>query len=527
MGSDMGLLDGVAPEGAEVLADVCVIGSGPAGITLTRELAAAGVRVCLLEAGGRDPARRFQRQLRGESDGYPIHRLDTSRVSAFGGTMRHTQFENLGWAARRLDEIDFETREGRPAFGWPFGRDHLEPFYVRAQAACGIQPFETAARQWEEGAAPVSRSVEASPELEGTVFEFPAPRFHEAWDELEASPHVCVLAETRAVDVRADDAGRVHSVLAVRGGRETVVVRPRLVVLAAGGIENARLLLTADGGRGLGNEHDVVGRYFAERLWFHAGHLVLSETTSPEELAAFHQCPGSAIGGGLRVSDEVQRKRGLLNGIFYLVPRSPPVITDAVRSAMTLHQALSRRPVVPHVATHSRRVLTGARGLADLAVGKLVPRPRVLAIRAQGEQSPCRDSRVTLGTTADDLGIPVARVTWRMDSDDHRSIEASAGVLDEVLRAQGLGSVAWTARLDSTTLVEGLHHHMGTTRMHHDPRQGVTDPHGRVHSVDNLFVVGSSVFPTSGASNPTLTILALAIRLADRVKEVLGDLPAD
>ena len=129
---------------------------------------------------------------------------------------------------------------------------------------------------------------------------------------------------------------------------------------------------------------------------------------------------------------------------------------------------------------------------------------------------------MTLGSRMDDLGIPVARVTWRMTRDDHRSIQASARVVHAVLRARGLGHVEWTARLESTTLVEGLHHHLGTTRMHADPRQGVVDPDCRVHSVDNLFVAGCSVFPTYGASNPTLTIVALALRLADKLREVLS-----
>jgi choline dehydrogenase-like flavoprotein len=92
-------------------------------------------------------------------------------------------------------------------------------------------------------------------------------------------------------------------------------------------------------------------------------------------------------------------------------------------------------------------------------------------------------------------------------------------VIDAVLRAKGLGHVEWTARLDSTTLIEANHHHLGATRMHTDPRQGVVDPDCRVHSVDNLYVAGSSVFPTYGASNPTLTIIAMALRLADKLRE--------
>ena len=128
----------VRPWTASVVADVCVVGAGPAGLTLTRELASRGVSVCLVEAGGRDVDRAVQRQSRGESDGYPIHRLQSSRVRALGGTLRHHRVERHGWLARPLDPIDFERRDAVPDSGWPFGRRHLDPYYARAAAHCGI-----------------------------------------------------------------------------------------------------------------------------------------------------------------------------------------------------------------------------------------------------------------------------------------------------------------------------------------------------------------------------------------------------
>jgi choline dehydrogenase-like flavoprotein len=511
-------------EDEEILTDVCIVGAGPAGITIASELDNRGVRVCLLEAGGQDFEQRFQRQSRGESDGYPIHRLHESRARAFGGTLSHPHFRDAPhWAARPLDPIDFAAREGRPEFGWPFDRKHLDPYYGRAVSLCGIRPFDVASTVWSEQVPTDGRLIASSPDLEPTIFQYPRPAFHEAWHDLSASSDVRLLLETRAVEIRVDVTGRrVESIVAVRGSRGRVVIRPRLVVFAAGGIENARLLLTANAGRGLGNEHDLVGRYFAERLWLHAGHVVLSDKTSMDQLGCFHGPEGADIGGGLRVAEKVQHERQLLNVAFFLVPRPAAVTSNAVRSLSTLRKAVDRRPLIDHIGWHTRNVLLGARDLADLAMSRVVSRPRVLALRAQGEQAPHRESRVTLGSRTDDLGIRVARVTWRMTVDDLRSIEASAGVVDAVLRSRGLGHVEWTARLDSTTLIEGLYHHLGATRMHADPRHGVVDPDCRVHSVDNLFVAGSSVFPTYGASNPTLTIVALALRLADKLREVLN-----
>jgi choline dehydrogenase-like flavoprotein len=507
----------------EILTDVCIVGAGPAGITIASELDNRGVRVCFLEAGGRDFEQRFQRQSRGESDGYPIHRLHRSRIRAFGGTLRHPHFQGGRWAARPLDPIDFTAREGRPEFGWPFDRQHLDPYYTRAARTCGIRPFDDACDIWSEQAPMVGRRfVGSSPELEPTIFQYPEPAFHDAWHDLSTSANVRLLLETRAVEIRADFTGRrVDSVVAVRGSRDRVVIRPRLLVFAAGGIENARLLLAANDGRGLGNENDLVGRYFAERLWLQGGHIVLTGETPIDQFDCFHGPEGSDIGGGLRVADRVQHERHLLNAAFFLVPRTAAVASSAVQSLSTLRKAVDRRPLVDGVGWHTGNALIGVRDLANLAMSRLVSRPRVLALRAQGEQAPNRESRVTLGSRTDDLGMPVARVTWHMTDDDLRSIEASARVVDAALRSQALGYVVWTARQDSTTLIEGMHHHLGTTRMHVDPRQGVVDPDCRVHSVDNLFVAGSSVFPTYGASNPTLTIVALAVRLADKLGEVL------
>jgi choline dehydrogenase-like flavoprotein len=147
----------------------------------------------------------------------------------------------------------------------------------------------------------------------------------------------------------------------------------------------------------------------------------------------------------------------------------------------------------------------------------------VLVLRAQAEQAPNPGSRVTLGSRRDDLGLPVARVDWRVSDDDRASIRASQQVLDATLAAAGLGRVALPmGDEDPPALFEGNFHHLGTTRIHPDPARGVVDADCRVHGVANLYVAGSSVFPTFGCSNPTLTLVALALRLAGHLRERLA-----
>ena len=504
--------------GEEVVADLCIVGAGPAGISIARELAGSGIRVCLLESGGPNVEPRAQWPSRGEIDGYPLHLLEESRVRAFGGTLRHPHLLDGGWAARPLDPIDFESRPERPESGWPFDRDHLIPYYVRAQHNCGLAPYDLV------NADPTADGRPAAPvqdiELETTLFQFSDADFQDALPLLTNSSNVRVLLRCRVAGITTDPSGRrVESITAVREDRSRVVVRPRLVVLATGGIENARLLLTADSGRGLGNEHDLVGRYFGERMALPVGHVVLSGSRTVDDAAFFFRRNDAT--GALRIAERIQRDKGLLNCAFYLVPRPAAAATPAIRSLSTLLKAIGRRPRVDGVGTHLRNVVEGLPDVADMALSSVVSRPRTLILRAQGEHAPNRDSRVSLGSRRDDLGVPVARVTWQPTAQDRESIRTSTGILDAVFRTSGFGYVKTMFDDVPATLVEGSHHHMGTTRMNVDPAKGVVDANSRVHSLANLYVAGSSVFPTYGASNPTMTIVALSLRLADHLRRVL------
>lgn len=504
----------------EIDTDLCIVGAGPAGISIARALADSGVRICLLESGGPDVERGAQRLNRGEIDGYPLHQLHQSRVRAFGGTLRHARvLSGGGWLARPLDPIDFETRPGRPDFGWPFDRDQLMPYYVRAQRDCGLPPYDLV------NGDPTSDGRPALPvqdeEIVPTLFQVCEADFRDALQTFTNTPNVQVLLHSRVADISTDPSGlRIDSITAVRDDRSRVVVRPRVVVLATGGIENTRLLLTADGGKGLGNEHDLVGRYFAERMALPVGHLVLSGSHTVDDAGFFARRNDAT--GAIRIAESVQRDKGLLNCSFSLVPRPAAVATPALRSLSTLRKAIGRRPRIDGIGLHLRNVVTGLPDIADVALGKVMSRPSTLMLRAHGEHSPNSRSRVCLGSRRDDLGIPVARVTWRPPEEDFESLRTSVGILDAAFRTAGFGYVEPLFDEVPATLVEGNHHHMGTTRMNVDPRKGVVDADSRVHSVANLYVTGASVFPTYGASNPTLTVVALALRLADHLRGVLG-----
>jgi choline dehydrogenase-like flavoprotein len=302
-------------------------------------------------------------------------------------------------------------------------------------------------------------------------------------------------------------------------------------VLAAGGIENARLLLLGGRkrGRALGNDHDMVGRYFAERMSARSGVII---TDRPDQATRtgfydFHEARGTHAQGALRVTDKLQRERDLLNCVFFPLARPAPIASESVRSIATLVKGLGRRPLLTDVPAHLGNVLKGFGDASAFAVGKLRHQEaaRVLVLRVQGEQAPNPDSRVTLGSRTDRLGQPVGRIDWRIPAGTRESIRASQELIDASLRSAGIGHIeSMLGDEDPPTLFEGNFHHLGTTRISTDPRSGVVDADCRVHGVGNLWVAGSSTFPTYGASNPTLTIVAMALRLADHLRVRLPEL---
>jgi choline dehydrogenase-like flavoprotein len=516
----------------QVEADICIVGAGPAGISVARELIGNGARVWLLDSGGRDVERRLQRLNRGESVGYPIHRPHQSRVRAFGGASRHWFSRgDETWAARPLDPVDFQVRPGIRFSGWPFDRAHLDPWYAQAQALCGLGPFDYDPGRLADPAGTPPLPLPAGA-VETTLFQHGAAGFEGYFQELVAAPNVTLLLHASAVELAtADDPGRVDRVELRRDDGSRCAVQARLVVLAAGGIENPRLLLLSRRGRprGLGNDRDLVGRFFAERLSARTGYIVPAspELVGRAGLYAVHAAaPGVRVQGALRVDDAAQRERQLLNCAFFLPTRDLSLTAEAVRSLATLVKARRRRPLAAGIRGHLGNVATGLGDLGRFARDRL-RRPddarQVLALRAQAEQAPNPDSRVTLGSRRDRFGLPVVRLDWRPTASDRASIRASQEVVDAALRAAGLGHVElMLGDEDPPALLEGNFHHLGATRMHPDPANGVVDADCRVHGVHNLYVAGSSVFPTYGCSNPTLTVVALALRLADHLKKQLA-----
>jgi choline dehydrogenase-like flavoprotein len=331
--------------------------------------------------------------------------------------------------------------------------------------------------------------------------------------------------------------GRVTAVRAISGPGRGFTVRARTYVLAAGGIETPRLLLLSNSvhRRGLGNAEDQVGRYFAEHLAARSGVIVPS---GPELLnqRSLYMIPGSlykeADRGSvthrsvLALGDRILREQELLNVAFLLEAHPKSLACNGTRSLATLARAVVSRPLPTDLPRHAQAVIRDAskvtRTLAR-RVGRRTAPPEVLVMRVQAEQQPNRDSRIVLARKQDPLGLPLPRLEWRLSPLDTDSVRRAQDIVDDELRSTRVAAVE--DKLGSErppVLFYGHHHHLGTTRMHVDPKHGVVDADCRVHGTSNLFVVGSSVFPTGGWANPTLTIVALAVRLAHHLRHSHG-----
>lgn len=502
--------------------DVCIIGAGAAGITLALELAGQGRRVCVLEAGGESYTATAQRMLEGSVEGDPYPPLRRTRLSALGGTT-HVW---AGWC-RPLDDVDFQARPALDQAGWPFDRDDLLPHYRRAHEVCGLAAFEYDPDVWLATLGQQAL-IGDTDELVHCMFHVRVRNFAAAFRQrLERARDVDVVLHAPVLRLNVDGGGRVQGAAVHVAGGDDVVVRAQEYVLAAGGIENARLLLLSapSPAQAPGNRHGLVGRFFTDHSFVNPGALVLRG--EPRRLDFYFPRPvpgadGAAVRATLSFPREVFAREGLPGAVMFFHPRyeaSAAFASPEVRAFLEWRDTLRSRAVPGTPWPLLRRALRRPHRIAIAALRKvLVPDGAALRwrIRMMYETASRHDNRVTLSAQRDALGRPRASVEWRLGDTELSGMRRSLALFDEAFRRAGVGRIersladtdgAWRQALEVGK------HHMGTTRMHANPAQGVADPAGRVHGTRNLYVTGSSVFPSGGYANPTLTIVALALRL--------------
>lgn len=515
------------PDQTQLECDVCIVGAGAAGISLAMQFAGAKFRVLLVEGGGLKFEHRSTFLHRGQNSGRPYQPLEVTHRRQFGGT-------TASWfgRCRPLDPVDFERRAWLPHSGWPFSRSELDPFIPRAYALCQVPP----PIYLEDGEALPGSG------LQGKLFYFSPPtHFGNAYlAALEGAGNIRSLIHANAVEVVLDPDGRRVSQLrlATLNGKHHAV-SARILVLAASGLENPRLLLASRSvhAAGVGNQNDLVGRYFMEHVFcfsaaitsmppgFPAEFLQLDYDTFQRKLK-----PTPAIG----LPEPGMESQQLLNACAFFVRRAAYKLDDAYFSRR-LQGFLNLTETVRHRLPHSRKTIQHIQQaivnsgpilhlLARAAQGKLQS-AHGYALHIQSETVPNPESRVKLSTVKDRLGLNQLEMQWRLSAQDLDSYKRFEHELHHRMVRCGFQLRKFKQDLDSDgwpIYMTPGGHLMGTTRMSDDPHQGVVDRDCRVHGVSNLYVAGSSVFPTSGMANPTLTLVALAVRLANHIKQVLA-----
>ncbi len=511
--------------GAVIETELCIIGAGAAGIALARAMIDAPFRVVLLESGGMDLDPATQDRYEGQSVGDPFPDLTASRLRFFGGTTNHWG----GWCLP-FEAIDFETRGDEfPYHGWPFSKGQLDPWYARAQEVCQLGPYDYRPARW--GAPPDKVPPPfAGPNFEVRILQETPLRFGPVYaPELRRAPRSTGYLYANAFDLDAGETGAGIETLPVKTlSGDQFTVRARLYVLAAGGIENARLLLAPgrEGGNGLGNAHDLVGRFFMTHLAYSGGTIVPADPSVNFDFATNDPyVPGKyRIDRILGLSAESMRRLHLPNMMLGWAYKFAPV-REAVEA---LKRVTHGEGPGGSALSDLSEVIANFEGVSDFLArkalfGEGIP-IEALELWCSSEQQPNRDSRISLGPERDRFGMREVVVDWRVLPQDRSKAVATLRLLGTELGRTGFGRFrsAWSDPDAWPADLSGNEHHMGTTRMHNDPSLGVVDEDCRVHGIANLYVAGSSVFPTGCANNPTLTIVALALRLADHLKKQLA-----
>jgi choline dehydrogenase-like flavoprotein len=518
--------------------DLCIVGTGPIGLSIANEFAGLDWNVLVLEGGGMTEEPDTQSLYDIEPTGEPIP-MDQSRryrLRAFGGTSRI-------WTGRcaPFEDDDFEPRSWVRYSGWPFSRRELDPYYERAGTYLGLGPHCYDDSLWSRFEVP-----RPSPSLDERLIEpffwqfSRSPTSSQAVDfgkdlKFPNSPNLKVLLHANVTNINVSaEANRFDSVdirtLHGKQGR----IRARALVLGCGGIENARLLLASNRQvpMGLGNQNDLVGRFLMDHPLCIVGRFHPKEGSRVLNRFGHYWLDSGekrhSYLHGMALSREIQRKEHLLK-CHAFVDAIDPVTDDPWIALRRWRSTLKSGRLHQAAMQDGRIILSHALELTQGAFRRLVkhrpqlPRTERTELHCILEQMPDPESRVTLsGDRKDALGVPISKVHWKIGDVEVRTVRRMSQLVCQEFGRLKLPLPAFCPWFDASNAeeprFENKAHPTGTTRLAPEPRHGVVDVNLQVHNVHGLFVAGTSVFPTSGAVNPTLMAVALALRLADWLK---------
>ena len=496
--------------------DICVIGAGAAGISIALEWMNTPYDVILLEGGGFEYDDDVQDLYKGESTGQKYFPLKSSRLHYFGGTTGH-------WAGMcsPLDDIDFQKRDWVPNSGWPISRNDLDPFYAGAQNILELGPYEYNLNYWQEEVPNLNPFPLDERVIRNKMWQYSQAQFGDLYrDTVTDAENIHLYTYANVIDITANESvSAIDEVVVKNHADKTHTVEADHFILACGAIQNARLLLASNSQapNGLGNDHDLVGRYFMEHLEIASSELWLFEPF-PTDLYTWEYGVTRAS-AELGLTEEVQQEHRILNGTAALQPLNWARHT---KPRIETWQDEDPRKAAESMFENWGEAAEKAEQDNEGSISK------AFQLDTRIEQVPDPDSRITIGPETDELGVPRANLHWELSDLEWHSIRKLHELIGHHMGKAGIGRVRLRNFLrdpDNIYWPDGTNggwHHMGTTRMSDDPKQGVVNPNCRIHGIENLYVAGSACYPTAGAPNPTLTLTALSLRLSDHIKNMMN-----
>jgi len=545
--------------GTTLEADLCIIGGGSAAISVAMGYIDAGRSIILIPGGGPNQTATGIDLYRGKVSPAGSHEpLEENRLRMWGGT-------TTVWGGRCVpfDPIDYEKRPWIPNSGWPISHADVQAYMKPACALseAGVAEFD-ARRVFPQTQPEIARGFDNSEMVSWPLerWSIPTDYAKRYRGDLDAAPHVRVLMHAHAIHLQLSADGQTLSrVDAACSPGRIFHVKAKRTVLGCGGLENARLLLAARDvtPQGIGNEHDLVGRYYQSHRFGVCGHAVFKDP-SKDFIYEFEKDPeGVYCRRRFWMTPEAQARHQVCNvvGFFFRNVSGSSEHRNAMVSCVLLIKTLlggarkgpkrlyeilrdQRRELFQHACIVLKDGPGVFRQLAEVAYTRCFQKrrlPMVLPPRKinrfplfyQTEHAPLHDSRVLLDeTSVDEFGMPRLEARIRFCETDYRTCSTFVKLFKQRFEETGLGTFVISE--EEQRLLESPNpldfnsnaHNVGTTRMGETPAEGVVDVNCRVHSINNLFISGASVFPTSGHANPTLLIVALGLRLADHLKSL-------